>query len=325
MHRIGVSVRCFVGVVYAVAVMMLVGCAGGPSRTSVNSGAMAESGAGPGHQKAGAGQATIGSEPPASSNPLLLENKKRAAVSTEPTDESADDPFYDPFAKSDERVGGEEYDPWEPVNTKVFEFNRQMDRWVLKPVAQGYNFVVPNPVQIGISNVFYNIRFPSRFINNLAQGKLTGAGTEVGRFLLNSTFGFGGLVDVAKELNITTPEEDTGQTLGYYGVKPGPYLVVPFLPPFTLRDFFGYLGDIALNPINWMVFPIIEVNGIPSLVAHSNRTTSSFAQIGMRVGEIVNDRSLNLEKFQGVEEATLDLYTAVKNAYIQKRRNAIRE
>jgi phospholipid-binding lipoprotein MlaA len=248
---------------------------------------------------------------------------KNPAAESEPL--SSDDPFYDPFARNDGPAGGEEYDPWEPVNTKVFEFNRQMDRWVLKPVAQGYDFVVPNPVQIGISNVFYNIRFPSRFINNLAQGKLTGAGTEVGRFLLNSTFGLAGLVDVAKHLNITTPEEDTGQTLGYYGVKPGPYLVLPFLPPFTLRDFVGYIGDIALNPINWMVFPIIEVDGIPSLVAHHNRGTSSIAQISMRVGEIVNDRSLNLEKFQGVEEATLDLYTAVKNAYIQKRRNAIRE
>jgi phospholipid-binding lipoprotein MlaA len=263
--------------------------------------------------------------PAVSSNVILVANKNAPPAATEPTVEPAEDPFYDPFAKSDEPAGGEEYDPWEPLNTKVFEFNRQVDRWVLKPAAQGYNAVVPNPVQIGISNLFYNIRFPSRLINNLAQGKLSGAGTEVGRFLLNSTFGLGGLVDVAKYMDITTPEEDTGQTLGYYGMKPGPYVVLPFLPPFTLRDLIGYVGDIALNPINWMVFPIIEVNGIPSLVAHHNRTTSSIAQIGDRVEEILNDRSLNLEKFQGVEEATLDLYTAVKNAYIQKRRNAIRE
>jgi phospholipid-binding lipoprotein MlaA len=248
---------------------------------------------------------------------------KGAAV--ESASKAADDPFFDPFANNDELNGGEEYDPWEPFNTKIFEFNRQVDRWVLKPVAQGYNFVVPNQLQIGISNVFYNIRFPSRFINNLAQGKLAGAGTEVGRFLLNSTVGVAGFIDVARRLNISTPEEDTGQTLGYYGVPPGPYLVVPFLPPFTVRDFFGYFGDIALNPINWLVFPIIEVNGVPSLVAHHNRTTSSIAQMSMRVGEIVNERSLNLEKFQGVEEATLDLYTAVKNAYLQKRRNQIRE
>lgn len=325
MHRIAVRARRFREVVSAVAVLMVVGCAGGPSHTTVNAGVGAESAARAESRADGENRSQVAAAPAVSSAPVLIANKNAPPEATEPTLEPADDPFYDPFAKSDEPAGGEEYDPWEPLNTKVFEFNRQVDRWVLKPAAQGYNAVVPNPVQIGISNLFYNTRFPSRLINNLAQGKFSGAGTEVGRFLLNSTFGLGGLVDVAKYMDITTPEEDTGQTLGYYGIKPGPYVVLPFLPPFTLRDLVGYVGDIALNPINWMVFPIIEVDGIPSLVAHHNRTTSSIAQIGGRVGEILNDRSLNLEKFQGVEEATLDLYTAVKNAYIQKRRNAVRE
>ncbi len=325
MHRTSGSVKGFVVAIYALGVGILIGCAGGPTRLMQTSGVGSEPSA-----AADVAKPTTGRMPePLLSSPLQNEPKRAAvpleAAAPEPADSSAEDPFFDPFARTDEPTGGEEYDPWEPVNTKVFKFNRQVDRWVLKPIAQGYNAVVPNPVQIGISNVFYNIRFPSRLINNLAQGKLAGAGTEVGRFLLNSTFGFGGLVDVAKELNITTPEEDTGQTLGYYGVKPGPYLVVPFLQPFTVRDFVGYLGDIALNPINWLVFPIIEVNGIPSLIAHHNRMTSSIAQMSMRVGEIMNDRSLNLEKFQGVEEATLDLYTSVKNAYLQKRRNQIRE
>jgi phospholipid-binding lipoprotein MlaA len=101
--------------------------------------------------------------------------------------------------------------------------------------------------------------------------------------------------------------------------------VLPFLPPFTVRDFVGYVGDVFLNPINWMVVPIIEVDDIPSVIEHKNRTTSSFIQIGARVGEIVNERSRNLEKFQGVEEATLDLYSAVRNAYLQKRAQAVRE
>ncbi|MEK7763339.1 MAG: MlaA family lipoprotein, partial [Nitrospirota bacterium] len=131
--------------------------------------------------------------------------------------------------------------------------------------------------------------------------------------------------DVAQHLDLKTPEEDTGQTLGFYGVKPGPYVVLPLLPPFNLRDLVGYVGDIALNPINWLVAPIIEVRGVPSVIAHKNRTTSTVVQLGGRVFEIVNDRSLNLEKFQGVEEATLDLYAAVRNAYLQKRARAIRE
>ena len=236
---------------------------------------------------------------------------------------TADEPF-DPFAKSDEG-GGEEYDPWEPFNTKIFEFNRQMDRFVLKPVAQGYDFVMPDFVQVGISNMFYNLRFAPRFLNNVFQGKVKGAGIEVARFVLNTTVGYAGFLDLAKEIDLVTPEEDFGQTLGFYGVKAGPYLVIPFLPPFTVRDFTGYVGDIMLNPINWLVAPVIEVDNIPSVIAHKNRLTTTFVQLGTRVGEIVNERSRNLEKFQGVEEATLDLYTAVRNAYLQTRAKAIRE
>jgi len=254
---------------------------------------------------------------------LLADASATTAPAADVTEQASDEPF-DPFAKSGEE-GVEEYDPWEPLNLKIFEFNRQVDRWVLKPVAQGYNAVIPNPVQVGISNLFYNLRFPARFLNNVFQGKVRGAATEMGRFMLNTTFGLGGLYDVAKDMDITTPEEDTGQTLGFYGVKPGPYVVLPLLPPYNVRDLIGFAGDIALNPFNWLVAPIIEVEGIPSVIGHTDRATSTIVQLGGRVFEIVNDRSLNLEKFQGVEEATLDLYAAVRNAYLQKRARAIRE
>jgi phospholipid-binding lipoprotein MlaA len=257
--------------------------------------------------------------------PQGLSDKKPAveqsqASATTALHETALDELLDPFAKA-----VEEYDPWEPMNVKIFEFNRQFDRYVLKPVAQGYNFVMPDWVQISISNFYYHIRFPPRFLNNLFQGKFKGAGIEVGRFLVNSTIGGAGLIDVAKDMDLRTPEEDTGQTLGYYGVKPGPYLVLPLFPPFTVRDFAGYIGDILLNPINWMVVPVIEVNNVPSLIARKNRTTATLLQLGARVEEIVNERSRNLEKYQGVEEATLDLYTAVRNAYLQRRAKAILE
>ena len=231
--------------------------------------------------------------------------------------------LFDPFAKADEE--GEEYDPWEPFNIFMFEFNRKLDKYALKPIAQGYDFIIPDFVQVGISNMFYNLRFPQRFLNNVFQGKVKGASIEVGRFLLNTTVGYAGFLDLAKEIDLVTPDEDFGQTLGFYGMKPGPYLVLPFLQPFTVRDFAGYVTDIFLNPINWLVAPIIEVEGIPSLIAHKNRTTTTILQIGLRVGEIVNERSRNLEKFQGVEEATLDLYTAVRNAYLQSRTRAIRD
>jgi phospholipid-binding lipoprotein MlaA len=231
--------------------------------------------------------------------------------------------LFDPFAKADE--GGEEYDPWEPFNTFMFEFNRQVDKYALKPVAQGYDFIIPDIVQVGISNMFYNLRFPQRFLNNVFQGKVKGAGIEVGRFLLNTTVGYAGFLDLAKEIDLVTPDEDFGQTLGFYGAKPGPYLVLPFLQPFTVRDVAGYVTDIFLNPINWLVVPIISINNVPSLIDQKNTWTITFVQFGTRVGEIVNERSRNLEKFQGVEEATLDLYTAVRNAYLQSRTRAIRE
>jgi phospholipid-binding lipoprotein MlaA len=230
----------------------------------------------------------------------------------------------DPFATTDEG-DGDENDPWEPVNANIFEFNLKVDRYVLKPVAKGYDFVMPDLVQVGISNIFTNLRFAPRFLNNVFQGKIKGAGIEVGRFLINSTVGLAGFFDLATKIDLVTPEEDLGQTLGFYGVRPGPYLVLPLLQPFTVRDFVGYVGDVFLNPINWLVVPIIEVDGIPSVIAHKNRMTSSIIQYGARVGEVVNERSRNLQKFQGVEEATLDLYTAVRNAYLQKRAQAIRE
>ena len=253
----------------------------------------------------------------------LVADKTSEPTPSSPPETQSDEPL-DPFARADEGAG-EEYDPWEPVNTSFFEFNRQVDRFVLKPVAKGYNFVMPNLVQVGISNIFYNLRFGPRFFNNVFQGKMKGAGIEVGRFLINSTVGLAGFFDVAKHVDLVTPEEDMGQTLGFYGVKPGPYLVLPLLQPFTVRDFVGYVGDVFLNPINWLVVPVIEVEGIPSVIDHEDDLTSTLIQLGARVGAIVNERSRNLETYEGVEEATLDLYTAVRNAYLQKRAQAIRE
>jgi phospholipid-binding lipoprotein MlaA len=239
-------------------------------------------------------------------------------------DNSAEEPF-DPFAKTGE-VQLEEYDPWEPLNTKFFEFNRQLDRWVLKPVAKGYNYVVPNIVQVGVTNIFYNSRATPRFLNNVFQGKFKGAGIEVGRFLINTTVGIGGFFDVAQRFNLTTPEEDTGQTLAFYGVPPGPYLMVPILGPYTVRDLIGYGGDIALNPIYWLILPTMHnIESIPTVVDIDERAATYLISFGARATEVVNERSLNLEKFQGVEESTLDLYAAVRNAYLQKRAKAIQE
>jgi phospholipid-binding lipoprotein MlaA len=266
-------------------------------------------------------------QPPAtddSNTPARIVTVSSTATPTTTVHGNSQEEPFDPFAKSGE-AGLEEYDPWEPLNTKVFELNRQLDRWILKPVAKGYDFIMPNPVQVGISNFFYNTRFVPRFVNNVLQGKVRGAGIEAGRFLVNTTVGLAGFIDWASDLDLKTPEEDLGQTLGFYGVKPGPYLVIPLYPPFTVRDFVGYVGDIFLNPIYWLALPIIEIHDIPSAIPHYNRTTTSLILFSAKVTEVGNDRSLNLEKYQGVEESTVDLYSAVRNAYLQKRAKAIQE
>ena len=262
-----------------------------------------------------------------SARPVLLADANPKALPSEaPVHDASSEEPLDPFSKPGEE-GIEEYDPWEPLNTKFFEFNRQLDRWVLKPIAKGYNFIVPNVVQVGVSNIFYNSRATPRFLNNMFQGKFTGAGIEVGRFLINTTVGIGGFFDVAQHyFKLTTPEEDTGQTLGFYGVPPGPYLMIPILGPYTVRDLAGYAGDIALNPIYWLILPTMHnIDSIPTVVSIDERAATYAISIGARATEVVNDRSLNLEKFQGVEESTLDLYAAVRNAYLQKRDKAIRE
>jgi len=199
----------------------------------------------------------------------------------------------------------EEYDPWEPFNEAMFSFNRQFDRFVLKPLATAWDKAIPDPVQTSLRDALDNAAMPRRLVNNLLQGKVAGAGREAGRFLVNSTIGVVGFFDVAKAVGLEKSEVDAGQTLGVYGSGPGPYLVLPFLPPLTVRDGIGAVADAALDPL-WYVAPIA-------------------APWGMRGGKIVNDRSLNLELYENVEESVVDLYSAVRNAYLQRRQQAIRQ
>jgi phospholipid-binding lipoprotein MlaA len=201
----------------------------------------------------------------------------------------------------------EEYDPWEPFNERMFEFNRRVDRYVLKPVAQGYDFLLPNFVQTGVGNAVDNLGVVRRLVNNFLQLKLGGAGREVARFAINSTFGMGGFIDVASAdgLAIQPSDEDTGQTFGVYGSGPGPYLILPFLSPLTVRDGIGYAADAAMNPLNYFI--------------------PFGASMGIKTLDTVNYRSLNLDRFERVEESVVDLYGAVRNAYLQRRAAAIKE
>lgn len=200
-----------------------------------------------------------------------------------------------------------EYDPWEPFNEKMFWFNREvLDRFVLKPVATGWNFILPTPVQKGIHNVFDNLAVVRRVVNNALQLKFVDAGKEAARFTINSTIGVVGFFDVAKEgFGIEQSDEDTGQTLGVWGVGPGPFLVLPFLPPLTVRDGIGFAVDVAMTPYVYFI--------------------PWYASIGSTATNMVNERSLNLDTFERVTESTVDLYGAVRNAYLQRRAAAIRQ
>ena len=201
----------------------------------------------------------------------------------------------------------EEYDPWEKFNEKMFRFNYNMDKYVLKPAAKGYNFVVPDMFQTMIDNAFTNLRMPVRFVNKVLQWKLLDATKEMGRFLINSTLGVAGLFDVARqEMGLDQQKADFGQTLGIWGSGPGPYLVLPLLPPLTVRDGIGYGVDGAMSPLNYYI-PFWP---------------DAFA---MRAGQTINDRSLNLDLFQGMEESTVDLYSSVRNGYLQRRNRLIKE
>ena len=198
-------------------------------------------------------------------------------------------------------------DPWEPFNVKMFAFNREFDRFILKPVATAWNFVLPDPVQRSVHNALVNVDVVRRLTNNLLQLKFGGAGREVSRFVINSTIGVAGLFDVAKnQFGIEASDEDTGQTFGVWGIQSGPFLVLPILPVTTVRDGIGMAFDAAMNPLAWTVLPF-------------------YATLGMHATYTINERSMNLQTYEQVEESVIDLYSAVRNAYLQRRAAAIRE
>ena len=200
-----------------------------------------------------------------------------------------------------------EGDPWEPFNEKMFSFNHNVfDRFLLKPIATVWDVVLPDPAQRSVHNALDNLGVVRRLTNNLLQFKWTGAGREIARFTINSTLGVAGLFDVAKNgFGIQQSDEDTGQTLGVYGLGPGPYLVLPFLPVMTVRDGFGFAADAAMNPLNYFI--------------------PTGATLGIYGTDAVNERSLNLTTFEQVEESVIDLYSAVRDGYLQSREAAIKE
>lgn len=139
-------------------------------------------------------------------------------------------------------------DPWESWNRGVYKFNDKLDRAVAKPVARAYVRVLPKPIRTGISNFFDNLETPTVMINDALQGKIGASANDLGRFLLNSTVGLGGLLDPATSAGLNKNNEDFGQTLGHWGVHPGPFVEIPLLGPSDLRDAPAKLVDTYTNP-----------------------------------------------------------------------------
>ncbi|HET7774689.1 MAG TPA: VacJ family lipoprotein [Burkholderiaceae bacterium] len=200
-------------------------------------------------------------------------------------------------------LGSNPADPLEPINRKVFAFNDTVDRAVTKPIAQGYQKVVPEPVRTCVGNFFYNMSVPLTAVNNLLQGKVVSFCQDITRFTLNTIFGFGGCVDIATELGIERNRTDIGETLGRWGMPPGPYLVLPIFGPSTVRDSTSLLVDLGYNPIT-------QIN-------------DDNARLSLVVLRAVDTRASLLRAEQLLDSMGIDKYNAIRTVYLQQRLNAI--
>ncbi|MEJ2452576.1 MAG: VacJ family lipoprotein [Candidatus Thiodiazotropha sp.] len=199
---------------------------------------------------------------------------------------------------------GHPTDPLETVNRKIDVFNQKFDKAVAKPVAKGYRAVTPDPLDRGITNFFNNLSDVPSAANNLFQLKPLRALNDVGRVCVNTTIGLLGFFDVASDMGMPKYREDLGQTLGYWGVGDKPYLVIPFLGPSNLRDFFGLMGDFFLNPVSYSSQGVYW-----SLVALN----------------MVDRRADLIEAGDVLDEAAVDRYSFMREFYLQKRESAIKD
>lgn len=194
-------------------------------------------------------------------------------------------------------------DPLEGYNRAMYKFNDAVDTAVIKPVAKGYDAVVPDPISQGVSNFFSNLNDITVIINDLLQGKFYQAYKDTHRFVVNTTVGVGGIFDVASLSGLNKNNEDFGQTLGVWGADPGAYVVLPFFGPRNVRDTFGLIGDMFTDPVMY-------VEG----------DDARLALVGTRV---VDTRANLLKAEKVLDEAALDEYSYVRDAYMQRRQNLV--
>lgn len=195
--------------------------------------------------------------------------------------------------------GSHKDDPWEGWNRKVYQFNKAVDTAIAKPVTKGYKAITPDVVEKGVSNVFSNLGDIPNMINNFLQGKLLDSFSDLGRFTINSTIGIAGLWDPASKMGLEKHDEDFGQTLAVWGVGEGPYVMLPFLGPKTLRGTFAYPADSSMDLLN-------QIDHIPT----RNQA---------KVLELIDTRA-SLMKLEDLLKDATDEYVFVRDAYLQNRR-----
>ncbi|HEY3638986.1 MAG TPA: VacJ family lipoprotein [Rhizomicrobium sp.] len=193
-------------------------------------------------------------------------------------------------------------DPYEAQNRQIFELNQKLDKYVALPVATAYVDVVPDVARDGIHNFLANLDVPVTFGNDVLQGAADHAGESLGRFLINSTVGLGGFIDVAQKIGVQEHEADFGETLGVWGVGPGPYIVLPGLGPSDPRDAFGYGVDIAMDPLTWISW-----------------RSSTYYMLGRGAMKIVDERARNIDTLNEIERTSVDLYATLRSLYRQHR------
>lgn len=203
-------------------------------------------------------------------------------------------------------------DPLQPVNRVIFKFNDFVYINVLRHIANGYTKITPDFLERGVSNFFYNLKYPVRLTGNLLQGRLKGARIETERFLVNSTLGIAGVYRAADHFDRMQPieSEDIGQALGAWGIGEGPYLVLPLLGPSNFRDLFGLLGDRTVNPLDQPL----------SLIDHWDVTW----QVTLSASEFISSSPDIVSIYMRIKEGAIDPYSAIKSGYTERRRAMIK-
>jgi phospholipid-binding lipoprotein MlaA len=213
--------------------------------------------------------------------------------------EEVDDLYFEEAEEED--IG----DPFETVNRGVFWVNDGLDRYAIEPVSTAWDFVLPDFVQRSLRSAFDNLQFPIIFFNDIFQLKWKRSGQDIARFAINTTVGVGGLMDPAASIGLKKRREDFGQTLGYWGVPTGPYLMLPFFGPSNIRDGFGLIVDTAFRAVGFFI--------------------PFWASAAMAGVDTLNRRSLIREQIETERLAALDWYAAVRNAYTQYRENLVQD